>query len=346
MDNRIHGLPAGYISRPATFDDLEGVVGAINAASVKLIGASLFTVDEFRLEWDLPTFHLDTDTRMVVSPQGQVAGVLEYWDLNEPHVRYDLWGRVHPEHEGMGIGSHLLAWIDERAKRSILSAAKGARVVLRSFLPSVDLEAGKLFENNGYCMIRHALRMVIDVDGDLPAPQWPAGIRVRTMRAGEEAEVVRAVRDSFKDHFGYIEVPFEQDFKRWMHMIENDVNYDPSLWFLAVDEEGIARDHIAGMSLCWPKSFDDPDLGWVGTLGVRRPWRRRGLGLALLQHSFIELHQRGKPRAGLGVDAESLTGATRLYLKAGMRPDPRHQFSLYEKELRPGIDLSTRSLEE
>ena len=43
-------LPAGYISRPATFDDLEGVVAAINAASVKLVGSRLFTVEEFRLD--------------------------------------------------------------------------------------------------------------------------------------------------------------------------------------------------------------------------------------------------------------------------------------------------------
>ncbi len=198
--------------------------------------------------------------------------------------------------------------------------------------------------------------MVIDLDGDLPDPEWPEGIRVRTMRAGEEADVLHAVRDSFKDHFGFVELPFEQEYERWMHMIEHDVNYDPSLWFLAVDGDDIAGDHIvganiaganiAGISLCWLRSHDDPDLGWVGTLGVRRPWRRRGLGLALLQHSFIELHRRGQPRVGLGVDAESLTGATRLYLKAGMHPDPRHQFSLYEKELRPGIDLSTQSLDD
>ena len=261
-------------------------------------------------------------------------------------MRYDVWGRVHPEYAGKGVGSHLLAWAGERAKRSMPSAAPGARVVLRSFVPSIDEEAGELFQVSGYRVIRHGLRMVIDLDGDLPAPKWPEGIRVRTMRPGEEADVLRAVRDAFKDHFGYIETPFEQEYERWMHMIENDVNYDSCLWFLAMDNGRVAGDNIAGMSLCSHKSFDDPDMGWVGTLGVRRPWRRRGLGLALLQHSFIELGRRGQPRVGLGVDAESLTGATRLYLRAGMHPDTRHQHSLYEKELRPGIDLSRQTLEE
>jgi ribosomal protein S18 acetylase RimI-like enzyme len=103
---------------------------------------------------------------------------------------------------------------------------------------------------------------------------------------------------------------------------------------------------IAGVSLCYPRIDEDPEMGWVGTLGVRRPWRRRGLALALLQHSFNILAKRGVRKAGLGVDAHSLTGATRLYEKAGMRSDPRWQFSQYEKELRPGKDLSTHDLHE
>jgi mycothiol synthase len=44
------------------------------------------------------------------------------------------------------------------------------------------------------------------------------------------------------------------------------------------------------------------------------------------------------------VDASSLTGATRLYEKAGMRV--LRQFDNYEKELRPGRDVSTQAVEE
>ena len=77
------------------------------------------------------------------------------------------------------------------------------------------------------------------------------------------------------------------------------------------------RDNPApsGVSLC----DLDPDEGWVGVLGVRRPWRRRGLARALLYESFREIRERGKPRAKLGVDAANPTGATRLYESAGMR---------------------------
>ncbi|HIE55100.1 MAG TPA: GNAT family N-acetyltransferase [Chromatiaceae bacterium] len=76
-------------------------------------------------------------------------------------------------------------------------------------------------------------------------------------------------------------------------------------------------------------------------LGVTRPYRQRGLGLALLQHSFRQLYQRGQKGVSLGVDADSLTGATRLYEKAGMTVHRRYlEFS---KLLRPGRDITTQS---
>jgi ribosomal protein S18 acetylase RimI-like enzyme len=98
------------------------------------------------------------------------------------------------------------------------------------------------------------------------------------------------------------------------------------------------------MSLCLQHASEDKELGWVDTLGVRRPWRKHGLGLALLRHSFSEYYQRGFRKVGLGVDASSLTGAVRLYEKAGMHV--HRQYDRYEKVLRDGVELATVELEE
>jgi GNAT superfamily N-acetyltransferase len=108
----------------------------------------------------------------------------------------------------------------------------------------------------------------------------------------------------------------------------------PDLQFLAM-----AGDTIAGMALC--RYLED--FGWVDVLGVRRPWRKQGLGLALLHHAFGEFYRRGTADVGLGVDSQSLTGATRLYARAGMHP--LVHYDVYEKELRPGIELAVQSLE-
>jgi mycothiol synthase len=81
----------------------------------------------------------------------------------------------------------------------------------------------------------------------------------------------------------------------------------------------------------------------VDDVGVRRPWRRQGLALALLRHAFGEFYRRDIQGAALVVDATSLTGATKLYEKAGMQVF--RQFDSYEKVLRPGVDLSTQGVE-
>jgi ribosomal protein S18 acetylase RimI-like enzyme len=153
--------------------------------------------------------------------------------------------------------------------------------------------------------------------------------------------VYRADNEAFRDHFGFVEAPFEEGFARFKHFMTDYEGFDPTLWFLAMDGRSA---EIAGFSLCRPNSYEDPDLGFVNVLGVRRPWRKRGLGLALLHHSFGEFYRRGKRKAGLGVDAENLTGALRLYEKAGMHIHTA--FDLYAKEIRPGREISVESLQD
>jgi ribosomal protein S18 acetylase RimI-like enzyme len=104
---------------------------------------------------------------------------------------------------------------------------------------------------------------------------------------------------------------------------------DPSLWFLA--QKG---DQMVGTVLCRAR---EDGSGWVGYLTVLRPWRKLGLGSALLQQAFAVFSQRDIRRIGLGVDGQSLTGAQRLYERAGMRVIMR--IGRYEKELRQGRDL-------
>ena len=149
----------------------------------------------------------------------------------------------------------------------------------------------------------------------------------------------RAKSETFRDHWGHVEAPEQEGFALWQHRRLHDSNYDPSLWFLAID-----GDEIAGFSLCQQRTSEDPAMGWVNSLGVRRPWRRRGVAEALLYHSFGELRRRGQASIGLDVDASSLTGATRLYEKAGM--SAIREFTRFEKELRPGSELKTQAIED
>ncbi|MEW5988306.1 MAG: GNAT family N-acetyltransferase [Chloroflexota bacterium] len=330
---------APYSLRPATMDDAQAVVDVANAYSLVQHGAAEEDVEDMQVHWATPGFDLGRDVRVAVAADGRVVGFLEIWDPNNPHVTIRAWGRVHPDYQGQGVGRQLLGWAEQRARQSIPLTPDGARVVLHSHAPSTDAAAHILFEQSGFTLIRHSWRMLIEMETAPLEPVWPAGITWRTLVVGQDERVaIQAVQDSFQDHWGYVARPLDEELQVWRHFMTHDPLFDPSLWFLAM-----YGDQVAGVSLCWPpRPPEDPEMGWLGTLGVRRPWRKQGLGLALLYHTFGEFYRRGHHKVGLGVDASNLTGATRLYEKAGMRV--ARQYDLYEKELRPGVDLTTQTL--
>ena len=335
-------VSVNYALQPAALEHLEATVDMFNAWAQEKFGAADYNTVDLANEWQVPGFDLSNDARLALSPEGRVLGYIDAWDVDEPHTRVQFFGHVHPEYTGLGIGAALMEWGQQRARQALLKAPAEARVTMTAFCLSTDQQAQALFLKQGFKFIRHSLTMLIDFAEAPVAPDWPAGIAVRTMQMGQdERRVVQAVRDSFQDHFGYVEHPFEDELALMTHFWRNDPTFDPGLAFLAMDGE-----QVAGISLCRPSAHHDPDLGWVNTLGVCRPWRRQGLGLALLQHSFQALYALGRRRVGLGVDAESLTGATRLYLRAGMRSDPARQYSQYEKELRSGVELGTQRVED
>jgi mycothiol synthase len=240
---------------------------------------------------------------------------------------------IHPEQRGRSIDSYLLERVEARARERVSEAPDGARVTLRKFVSRVNTAWPRLLEQAGYAPVQYDWIMEIELTEAPPAPQWPAGITVRTFVPGQDDRAVHdAQEESFQDHRGHHAITLEQ----WYQRMQARKNFDPSLWFLAMDGA-----EIAGESLSY---FYADHGGEVDELAVRRPWRRRGLGMALLLHSFGEFYRRGIHKVALGVDAQSLTGATRLYERAGMHIV--RQYARYEKELRPGVELSTQALKE
>jgi ribosomal protein S18 acetylase RimI-like enzyme len=132
----------------------------------------------------------------------------------------------------------------------------------------------------------------------------------------------------FRESWGYAERPFDEEYQRWMHILDREPDHDPApFWFVAVDGA-----EIAGLCLCDQCDGGDAETAWVHAVGVRTAWRGQGLVLALLHHSFGMLYQQGRRRISLEVDAQSPTGATHLYDRAGMHVERR--YDLYEKEVR------------
>ncbi len=299
------------VLRAASDRDAGAIAGVCNAHSIALHGAPDVAEREVAHWLGIPGLH-----RVVAERQGRVVGYADVQDEGAEHLRFEIDVRVDPEADGAVAGVLLATcedWSRERA---------APRAVARGFAASGDGDLRRALERAGYRVIRHSFHMAIDLAGHPPAPAWPEGIRVRTLRPGEEGVVYEAHMDAFTDHWDFHRTPYDE----WARWLVESPSFDPSLWFLAED-----GDQLAGISLCAPHFSGDPSIGWVSVLGVRPPWRRRGLGLALLHHSFAEFGRRGARTVKLGVDAENTTGAVRLYERAGMFVARRND--TYEKEL-------------
>lgn len=217
---------------------------------------------------------------------------------------------MHPEARGLGLGSTVLDLAEGWARD---------RGLARIQMHVVNDDGRRLAENRGHELVRYFWRMEIDLAAEPSEAAQPDGLTLRSYRPGDDDEALHAAhQEAFAEHWEFTPQPLEN----WLNRRIERGDYHPELWRLATD-----REEIAGAALC----FGERHLGWVLDLFVAQRWRRKGLGLALLQSGFHELWRRGHTHTGLEVDSENETGATRLYERAGMHVTRR--YATYEKAL-------------
>ena len=295
---------------PASMDDLDSVSKLLNAHSMKWRGAAEWDVKRLAVAWRMPGFDFARDVVLVRALDGRPVGLATAVDL-PPHTRLLSQGFVHPDYRDQGVGSILVEWLKRRGLLAVPHAPNEASVALVQSVPTEDESAQSLLERSGFERVRYSWRMFVEFDVPPAKGGLPETIVIRPFISGrEERPMIAAVSEAFRDHWGWVERPFEEEYDQYMHYLDHDPDNDPALWFVAVD-----GDEIAGTCFGYAEMPEDPELGFVFALGVRKPWRRRGLGLT---HTFGALYERGKHKIALDVDAQNPTGATRLYEKAGM----------------------------
>jgi ribosomal protein S18 acetylase RimI-like enzyme len=335
----IYKLPEEYQSRMAGLEDLPAIHGLEKKKSLHYNGTPGMTLERLRNEYQIPGFDPSASVQLVEDGDGHLVGLVEVWDESDPPVHPYIWVTVDPEVEDRKLEGYLLEWAESRARQALERVDPQVRVAMRVHVNQGIASTRQALLAAGFQQIRHSFRMVIEMEEPPMEPLWPEGIRLRPYDPERDARSVFELDEEvFQDHFGFVKEDPEEGYQKFLHHMTGDDSYDPSLWFLAADGE-----ELVAICLCRRYGMEDKDTGYISSLGVRRPWRRRGIAQALLQHAFGEFYRRGKRKVGLGVDAQSLTGATDLYQKVGM--EVLRQFDLYEKVLRPGVDISVSTLE-
>ena len=276
--------------RPARWEDLNAVA-KLSHEVAQMEGDANFvlTAEELANEWNSEGFRVERDVFIVETQDGRVVGSEEFYNEKD-HYKLKADGCVHPEFGGQGIGTSLLEKIVERAQAEMELAEPDVRVFIQSTFNNKDEAGHALLRAAGYSPIRYFWRMEIKLQEAPPAVVFPDNIKLHPFDKDEHAVAVwQADNEAFRDHWG----SHDSTFEGWSHHKFGNPNFDPTLWMVAWD-----GDQIAGFS----QNRYRKGVGWIGTLGVRRPWRKKGLGLALLQHSFGEFYKRGTTTIGLGVD--------------------------------------------
>jgi GNAT superfamily N-acetyltransferase len=312
-----NALPAGFTALTCDVERDVVELATLTNENYHAVGYPLM-YSEGDMREDLTAFGIDAGANAIVvrAPTGAIAGwgwAVGATDSEKP--RAYLFGGVHPLYQGIGLGRHLLEWSRDRAEE-LLAPFPGATIQAQCVEP--DERAQRLYVSAGMRPIRYYSEMLLRFSGrptssklsDVPIP---AGYQSLAL-ADVDPEVLRVLKNHcFADHWGSSSVtPVE-----WQEYLSTE-SARPALAEIIADANG----NLVAYQLTSAFPQDSNTVGhvlWVANLGVHREHRNRGLARLLLERHLIRAQADGYEGSMLGVDAESLTGANKLYESVGYK---------------------------
>ena len=262
-----------------------------------------------------PTIDLARDTLAAVAPDGALLGYCVAFGTRAVRDvdRIRLFGTVRPDARRRGLGRRLVDWAGDRATqlhREVHPDVPGEALLQ---VPDTVPAAAALARAAGYQPVRWWYDMRRDLSAPLPAvPPVPAGLALVPYRAERDEDQRLAHGDAFAGHWGST----PPDRQRWEQWFTGSRAFRPDLSWLVLDGE-----QIAGYlnSYYFPAATEATGRreGYIGQIGVRLPWRRRGLGALLIAAALSGFRDAGYDRAALDVDTGNTTNALALYERAG-----------------------------
>jgi ribosomal protein S18 acetylase RimI-like enzyme len=286
-----------FRTRPATTGDADAIYQLIAAAELGWHGHAEVVPDAVAADLRRPLIDLALDTRVIESDQPVAWG----WLHDGRRTQID----VHPAYRGLGLGTRLLDWAEDRARE--LGSPWIAQTV-----DDADEGGTALLRSRGYEVL--ATNWLLERPITDAPPAAPDGIRLTAYDAARAAEIHRLIEDAFGE--------FQQrqkSFEEWAELTISRSTFLPEASTLAYDGDALAGAIIAL----------DGDEGYVEQLAVRSDHRRRGIARAMLDRTCAGFGRLGKSTCILWT--HSGTGALGMYERLGMQV--RRSTTVYRRDL-------------
>jgi ribosomal protein S18 acetylase RimI-like enzyme len=299
-----------FVTRAYTDADAPAVVELMNERETAFGGDPYFTVAQIRemaADW---AHDIATDSRLAFTPDGRLVGLAVVVPPPDGGTFGDTFAGVRMDFQGRGVGRALVAWEFERLRELHAELAPESAWTINFGANIADDKSIRLFERIGLSPVRYFFEMLLPI-GDVRPSAMPSGFRVEPYSPDVAERLYEADDEAFTDHWGHERMPID----KWRALTVDSELFRPDLTRIAFDGDEIAA---------YVLSYDD-GIGshYIGQVGTRRPWRRRGLAAALMSETIEAAAAGGKTLATLGVDADNPTGALGVYERLGFAPRQR-----------------------
>jgi mycothiol synthase len=222
------------------------------------------------------------------------------------------WAGVDPGYLGRGIGRRIMAHLESRATAIRDADSPGMPGEIKIWVDESRAATAALARAAGYETWRYFFRMRRDLAVPVSPAPTPPGVEIRRYRPADDAAVLDVSNESFADHWG--STPMDLD--RWRAEYADNSWFRPELSYLALIDGRV-------VSFALTEEFEADtehrgySTGYIARVGSLRSARGRGIASALIGRTLQAMVAAGYRYAELGVDADSPTGAGRIYQRAG-----------------------------
>lgn len=263
---------------------------------------------ELKLSLSSPNVNPEKDIRLWTNAESQLLGLV---GIEPQPSKIGIDGYVgfyiHPSVRASNLGQEMMRWCEKRIRE--IGQQTRQPVQLRTYTLEQQTEHNQLLQRRGFKVDRKFITMAKSLESDVLVPELPSGFRLSHVQGKQDLSAwVDLFNESFVDHWDHHELTLKQA-EYWQ--IQPD--YQAELDLVVIAPNGT----FAAFCRC---HFNSDQIGWIDWLGTRRGFRKLGLGKTILLAGLSQLQKAGVTTVKLSVDADSLTGATKLYQAVDFKP--------------------------